>query len=111
MIALPLEFTRKGFLYKLLNRWDCPTSKKGIAILEQYSEGDLIAYEVIRIQKQFNDEPGPGGVIYKAKERVPGDESWGIDGWTYSLFGDRKSALDRAKNKFEELKQKIQSND
>jgi hypothetical protein len=112
MIPLPSEFIRKGFTYKLVKRWDCEISKKGIAILSQHSDGNLVAFEVIRIQKQFEDQPGPAGVIYKAKERVPSDGMWGTDGWTISIFGNTDNipaAIERAEKRFNQLKEKIEN--
>src|SRR5690606_26169824 len=98
----------KGFDYNLVERWDCPVSNKGIAIYIQVSEGKEIAFETIIIQKQFKDEIGPGGVIYKAKERFPSDTMWSTHGWTFAFFGDKDLALKQAQDKFNQLKAKIE---
>lgn len=107
MIPLPKTFKRKEYNHSFLKRYDHPVTNKGAAIYEQRDGERLVSYEVFEIQKQFNDELGPGGAIYKAKERVPGDGSWGISGWTFAAFTNPTSALEQAEEKFNELKIKI----
>jgi hypothetical protein len=108
MIKLEEQVQTRGFIYNLVKRWDCPITQKGIAIYTQQSEGEDIAYETIIIQKQFEDEIGPGGVIYKAKERFPSDTMWSTHGWTFAFFGNREKAYRRAEEKFNQLKAKIE---
>lgn len=72
---LPLEYTRGGISCKVKAR------KGKWVFAEQYIEGNLIGYEVFKIQilkgSIFNKE-------YKARERPPASSHWGVFGWSYS---------------------------
>lgn len=88
MRPLPLEFRKNTFHYKQILR------NETHAVYAQIDNGDVIAYEVFKINK--NREFILHGNVIQASESVPSNEQWGVKAWTVRT-------LDHAKEKFEEL--------
>jgi hypothetical protein len=67
------------------------------ALYEKVSEEGDVYYEVIWVDRDKGGIKVMGGVEveFKAKERYPSDNAFGVDGWCYGLFGD---AEDRFKS-------------
>lgn len=88
-LPLPLRFEKNGFLYWQLVR------TPAAAIYEQRTkDGRSIFFEVWRVRRRrarvvFGHET-------PATEVIPGNESWGKDGWTFYT-------LDRARAKYDDL--------
>ena len=74
MRTLATTFRKHGYDYELLKR------NNVAAIFAQKSEGEVIAYETIKIKKF--DVRGIGDRILEAGEYYPSTGSWGTDGFT-----------------------------
>lgn len=75
MQLLPEHFKKNGFEYNLVER------SSMTAIYSQSLDGDLLAYEVIRVTVAPAGEIMGNPVV--EREILPGNEQWGIRGWTY----------------------------
>ncbi len=96
MRTLPLEFKRKGFEYKQVDR------NNKAAIYSQSLSDKILAYEVfkVKILPAYN----LGGVSFEKSEPFPFDEAFGLWAWSIKVFNDNvQKALDRANIKFNQL--------
>lgn len=73
-LPIPDFYKKNGYDFKLIKR------QGDVAIFSQYSEGEIIAYEVFEIRKQ--KEADWGEIHYEAKERIPSNEEWGNNAYT-----------------------------
>jgi hypothetical protein len=94
MQLLPEKFKKQGFDYEQIER------NALTAIYSQSLDGQVMAYEVIRVTVAPAGEIMGNPVV--EREIMPGSEQWGIRGWTY---WDLEKARDRAK----ELEERILS--
>lgn len=85
---LPSEYYKSGFDYKLVQR------VKNICIYSQILNGEIIAYEVFKINHQKEGEMF--GKMVQAKELAPGTSEWGTNAFTCRR-------LEKAKIRFNEL--------
>ena len=99
MKRLDKEFTKYGYTFKEYKR------QKHTAIYEQYLNDRLVAYEVIVVQSARKDFDGRG--IKKGDESYPTTAQWGVNGFTYAIYGDRSKALNKAIKKLNFLECKI----
>ena len=85
MIPLPLKLKKNGFDYVQVLRG------KKTCIYAQWLEGELIAYEVMKIRIK----PGRQvkSVWIEEREKFPADEDFGYHAWTYKTW-------DRANEKY-----------
>lgn len=91
MKILEKSFTRKKFKYDQVYR------KNNLAIYTQtHTESDGVTYEVIVIKSHNGYEIA--GTKIEPSETYPGDNQWGITGWTYQT-------LEAAKNKLKQLEE------
>lgn len=74
MKQLETEFTRLQWHHRQILR------EENIAIYERSKDGNL-HYEVIRI-KSHNGFKLPSGEVTSPAEYYPGDNAWGVDGFT-----------------------------
>lgn len=92
MQLLPTTFKKQGFDYEQIER------NALTAIYSQSLDGQVMAYEVIRVMI------APAGEIMgnpmAEREIMPGNEQWGIRGWTYW-------DLEKARARARELEGKI----
>jgi len=69
---------------------------------QQDAEGHKLAYEVIKIKSAPAHERG--GVAFPAMELYPSDEQFGLNGWSYGVFGKNSTrAYSKALDKFKQL--------
>ena len=105
MIPLPTTFRSDGFDFKQLAREGgialfCKTklykrSEREIKLYGKEPTFEFESYEVVIVRK----EPAhtwPNGIITPEHERMPGNEDWGLYGWSLQT-------KDRAWEKFREL--------
>ena len=79
---LPVQFRLGRFQYEEIVR------EPGAAIYAQMRDGNVIAYEVIRVRRRAAFTIGSRHI--EAAEVYPPSEKWGTDGWTVS---SREAAL------------------
>jgi len=79
------EFTKNGFVYKLVIR------RNDKAIFEQTKKGRVFAYEVVIISR--HDGYTLGGVRIEPAETYPSGSEWGVKGFTCTT-------LERAQERF-----------
>lgn len=96
MQVLPISFKKNGFDYFQVER------NALTAIYSQSLDGEVKAYEVIRVIV------APAGEIMgnpvPEREIMPGNEQWGIRGWTYWKLEDaRKRARELEERLLNEL--------
>lgn len=84
MIPLAIKFKSDGFDFRQIHRSD------DIAIYSK-SKGEFTGLEVVLVQKRA-EHTWPNGSTTPAHEAMPGSESWGTKGWSYT---DRTAALAR----------------
>lgn len=75
MQLLPTTFKKQGFDYEQVER------NALTAIYSQSLDGQVLAYEVIRVTVALAGEIMGNPVV--EREVMPGTEQWGIRGWTY----------------------------
>jgi hypothetical protein len=75
MQLLPTKFKKQGFDYEQIER------NALTAIYSQNLDGEIRAYEVVRITVAPAGEIMGNPVV--EREMLPGNEQWGIRGWTY----------------------------
>jgi hypothetical protein len=92
MQLLPTTFKKQGFDYEQIER------NALTAIYSQSLDGDVRAYEVIRVIVAAESEIF--GKLVPEREVLPGNEQWGIRGWTYW-------SLDKARARARELEERI----
>lgn len=86
---LDIEFTKTGFRFKQIIRDGDVAIFHKVAL--QPSPHDA-GFEVVVIQK--HNEREIGEVLIEAKEALPGNEQWGVKGWTYpDLFSAEQRFL------------------
>ncbi len=87
-------YKKNGFYYKLLKR------EGDIAIFQQRLDENkgCLAFEVIIVQK--GEEYEMAGMKIEAHEYAPGNEQFGMKGWSFST-------LEKAEIKFKELLNKV----
>ena len=78
MKIIPETYVLRGFEYRQIER----TSKA--AIYAQYLDGELIAYEVVKVI--WHPEREIMGKAVEEGESLPGDVSWGTHGFTAYPF-------------------------
>lgn len=86
MKKLPLEISKKGFVYTQVKR------EKDIAIYKQKSLDEVVKgewFEVIKIKS--HDGMTLGGNYIPPSEMYPSSTQWGVLGFTYPNLEDAKS--------------------
>jgi hypothetical protein len=73
--TLPAQFQHGGFAYRQIRR------EGDVAIFSQSKGGVLMAYEVVLIRVR-PAHTWPNGKTSPAREGYPGNEEWGVAGWT-----------------------------
>lgn len=86
MKTLETEFTKKSWSHKQIKR------EGNLAIYERGKEGVMPHYEAIRI-KSHNGFPLPTGEHTGPAEYYPGDEAWGVDGFTFPTLSQAEAKL------------------
>ena len=90
-MKLQTTIRKNGFVYNQIARTETT------AIYEQTQEGEIISYEVFKIQTTKKDYTFPNGTLIKSgTERFPSNEDFGKTAWSIRN-------LDRAKKRFSEL--------
>lgn len=92
MQLLPEKFKKQGFDYEQIER------NALTAIYSQSLDGEVRAYEVIRVTVAPAGEIMGNPVV--EREIMPGAEQWGIRGWTYWN-------LEKAQSRARELENRI----
>ncbi len=88
MKTLPTTFKHDKFLFRQIDR------QGDIALFEKTKgPGRALSYEVVIVQKR--KEWAINGKIVPAHEAMPGPESWGIYGWTYTTRSDAYGRMTR----------------
>lgn len=87
MKPLGNTFSKNGFHYQLVTRHD------DIAIFRQSREPNskCFAYEVFFVKKA--KECAIAGKVIEAHEAVPGNEEWGVKGWTFSTLEEARQRM------------------
>ena len=90
-MKLETTIRKNGFVYNQIARTETA------AIYEQKQDGEIISYEVFKIQTTKKDYTFPNGTIVKAgTERFPSNEDFGKTAWSIRNFK-------RAEKRFLEL--------
>ena len=85
MKKLEIDFDFKGFHYH--QEW----RDENFAIYSQWSDGELMSYESIKIRKNKPSERF--GRVFEATESYPNDKSWGKEGFTSKTFEEAQGIL------------------
>lgn len=73
MKLLPTEFRKHGYEFRQLQR-------EGDVALFEKRQGTVVAYEVVIVQR--HEEYVMAGNTIAAAEAMPGNETWGLKGWS-----------------------------
>lgn len=73
MKLLPTEFRKHGYNFRQLQR-------EGDVALFEKTAGTVVAYEVVIVQR--HDDYMMAGNLIPAAEAMPGNETWGLKGWS-----------------------------
>lgn len=82
MRKLEKEFNSDGFAFRQLDR-------QGAVAVYEKKKGDVVSFETVYIQER-PEIRWPNGSITPEREVMPGNEQWGIFGFTYV---DRSAAF------------------
>lgn len=97
LLPLIINKKKKG-TFRQLKRSD------RIALYEQYIDDQLRAFEVFLIKKH-NGFTFPNGKVKEPGEAYPRDEDFGLTAWSIGISQSKEISLQRANDKFEQLKQ------
>ena len=78
---IPATFRRNGYDYELLRAETRPNCPHVYAIYAQSRSGGICAYETLRLRHR--SEGVINGKVIPAGPKLPGNEAWGVDGFTH----------------------------
>lgn len=87
MEKLKEQFRKHGYDYSMVNRSDIA------AIFQQSDAGKVIAFEVIKVR--ISKACHTFGKDYPEREIYPGDNEWGLYGWTYKTLADAQARFNQ----------------
>lgn len=96
---IPEHYRKDGFDYRLI-RLDF-AGRYIVAMYQQAKEGHVVAYEVVRARYR-KETRTPYGVVYPGGFKLPNNERWGTDGWTYTSMQAAERKMEYVKTKCED---------
>lgn len=112
MKKLDKAISKNGFLFKQVDRYDCPRSNRSVAMYSMHTKDQqsrLLAYEVFIVPVRKNPVITPSGIIVPPGEKYPGNEEFGTTVKASCFAGNLDDALQSARSEFQNFKQYLQN--